>query len=75
MSKLSQSECLATTLETGRGHGQGGGGSETIGVRSFLVRTLLTALPDDIIRASGWLSRQIAARASLTNTASSLISV
>lgn len=58
---------------------KGGGGSEeggeTMGVRSFLVRALLTALPDDIIRASGWLSRQIAAQASLTNTAPSLISV
>lgn len=51
---------------------EGGG---TTSVRSFLIRALLTALPDDIIRASGWLSRQIAAQASLTNTAPSLVSV
>lgn len=51
---------------------EGGG---TTSVRSFLVRALLTALPDDIIRASGWLSRQIAAQASLTNTAPSLVSI
>lgn len=52
-----------------------GDGGETTGVRSFLVTVLLTALPDDIIKASGWLSRQIAAQASLTNTAPSLVSV
>lgn len=50
-------------------------GGETTGIRSFLVRALLTAFPDDIIRASGWLSRQIAARATLTNTAPLLVSV
>lgn len=30
-------------------------GGEAMSVRSFLVRALLMALPDDIIRASGWL--------------------
>ena len=50
-------------------------GGETPGLRSFLVRVLLTALPDDIIRAAGWLSRQIAAQASLTNTVPSLVNV
>lgn len=48
-------------------------GGETPGVRSFLIRVPLTVLPDDIIRASGWLSRQIAAQASLTNTAPLLV--
>lgn len=51
------------------------GRGETMHIRSFLVRVPLTALPDDIIRASGWLSRQIAAQASLTNTAPALVSV
>lgn len=50
-------------------------GGETTGVRSFLIRALLTALPDDIIRASGWLGRQIAAQAPLTNTAPLLVNV
>lgn len=50
-------------------------GGETPGIRSFLVRVLLTALLDDIIRASGWLSRQIAARVSLTNMAPLLVNV
>lgn len=50
-------------------------GGETTHVRSFLVRAPSTALPDDIIRASGWLSRQIAGQASLTNTAPALVSV
>lgn len=50
-------------------------GGETTGVRSFLVRAQLTALADDIIRASGWFSKQIAAQSSLTNTAPSLVSV
>lgn len=57
------------------GEGGVGDGGETTGVRSFLVRAPLTALPDDIIRPSGWLGRQIAAHASLTNTAPSLVSI
>lgn len=59
----------------GRGVGGPKEGGETTGVRSFLVSALLTALPDDIIRASGWLSRQIAAQARLTNTAPLLVNV
>lgn len=70
---------LSSDFTSWQQHWKGGAGmeegGETTGVRSFLVRALLTALPDDIIRASGWLSRQIAAQASLTNTTPTLVSV
>lgn len=72
MRKYSKPKCLATLKKKVQGTKEGG---ETTGVRSFLIRALLTALPDDIIRASGWLSRQIAAEASLTNTAPLLVNV
>lgn len=72
MRKYSKPKCLAILKKKVQGTKEGG---ETTGVRSFLIRALLTALPDDIIRASGWLSRQIAAEASLTNTAPLLVNV
>lgn len=73
MCKYTQPKRSATAPKEGVGGTEEGG--ETTSVRSFLVRALLTALPDDIIRVPGWLSRQIAAQASLTNTAPSLVNV
>lgn len=55
--------------------GARGEGGEKTSVTSFCIRAQLTVRLDDIISASGWFSKQIAAQASLTNAATQLISV